>query len=102
MEIGTVFGTTLVRVKARDAREVGAGRWWLVGNDGAVWLPLPRDGEGGRAVREGAPHCHAGTGVVMVPSWWLVSRRRGVEAAALRRTVDRVLTLARVPVRAAV
>lgn len=96
MDIGTVFGSTLVRVCARDSWAVsGAGRWWLVSNDGTVMVPLERDGEGGRAIRDGAPFANSGAGFVMVPVAWLLERRRGDDAAALRRTSDRVLTLAR-------
>lgn len=96
MEHPPVDGRTLVRVSNDDAAALGlAGRWWLVDMAGQVWVALDRNGDGGRAMHEGAPWCPAGRHV-FVPAWWVAGRRRNADATRLRRITDHVLRLARV------
>lgn len=91
----TVDAVALVRLAADYLDQLpGCGPWWLVLDDGRVMVPLCRDGDGGRAIGEGAKWVASG-GHVLVDHLWLMARRRGAEAAALRRAVDRVLAVAR-------
>ncbi len=102
METLTLFGVALVRVADADARSMPElGPWWFVSDRREVWVPLERSGEGSRAVHDGAPNYHAGAWI-LVPSWWILSRRRGHDAAVIRRVVDHVLAVARTSARVAV
>lgn len=87
-------GKALVRVPLADAVALRTTtRWWLVTVDGLVLVPLPRDGDGGRAIREGAPWCGCGRDVY-VPHRWLASRRRTTDVGRLQSVAERVLRVA--------
>lgn len=87
-------GRALVRVPLADAQALNATtRWWLVTVEGLVLVPLSRDGDGKRAISEGAPWCSCGRDVY-VPARWLANRRRTTDAARLQHVAERVLRTA--------
>lgn len=91
----TIEGVALVRLTPADLERLpGCGRWWMAVEDGRVMVPLDRHGDGATAMRDGAPWSTCGDHV-MVDHLWLMARRRGADAAALRHAVDRVLAVAR-------